>query len=88
MACAVIRAQSRKECAPESWGNARWVLSERVVPLPELPPSGSKAWAENQRADSSLSELWDEGLPVDKVRDGAPGHLVQGDLLVPKWAPL
>lgn len=39
----------------------------------------------SQRTDASLSALWDEVLPVNKVRDVAMVYWVQGDLLVHKW---
>ena len=41
----------------------------------------------SQKDDSSLSALWTEFLPAEKVRDIAQGYFVQGDLLVRKWVP-
>lgn len=41
----------------------------------------------SQKADLSLSALWDEVLSTDVVRDVAMGYFVQEDLLVRKWVP-
>lgn len=51
------------------------VPAKFVVPLPDLPSSISKKdLVERQRADPSLSALWDQVLPVDQVRDVALGY--------------
>lgn len=55
------------------------MLIEHVVPLPDLPSSVSREdWVESQRADSSLSSLWDKVKPVDKIRDVAQDYFVRG----------
>lgn len=83
-ACAVTRAQS---CAT--------VLEDKGVVVPpvhvslsSLPQAIScQEWGRSQRADSTLSSLWAEVLPSEKIRDVALGYFVQGDLLVRKWVP-
>lgn len=63
-------------------------IGEHVVSLPDLPPSVSREdWVKSQKADASLSALWDGVLPAEKVRDVAQGYFVQEDLLVRKWLP-
>lgn len=41
----------------------------------------------SQKANASLSALWDGVLPAEKVRDVAQRYFVQEDLLVRKWVP-
>lgn len=86
--CAVTRAQIRKKSADPHVSECSKSNVVHAVSLPDLPSSVSKEdWVRSQRDDSSLSALWTELLPAEKVRDTAQGYFVQGDLLVRKWVP-
>ncbi|XP_041824841.1 uncharacterized protein LOC121629272 [Melanotaenia boesemani] len=44
-------------------------------------------WVTAQRADHSLSAVWDQVLTYDPIEDVAQGYFVQNNLLVRKWSP-
>ena len=81
--CAVTRAQVKGAPVP-----SEAVTSVEPVPLPDLPPLVSRdEWIEAQKADVSLSSLWDQVVPGHQVSSVAQGYFVQEGLLVRKWLP-
>lgn len=61
---------------------------EDSVQLPEFPASVSwEEWVKAQKADPSLSDLFEHVFPGDDVQSVAHGYLVQNELLVRKWVP-
>lgn len=79
-ACAVMHAQSPNVSAPVRLVlkcKEDGVLVKHLFSLPDLPsPVSRKDWVESQRANLSLSALWDEALPVDKIRNVAQCYFV------------
>lgn len=71
-ACTVTHAQSRNVTAPDPPAlvcNDGMVTAEHVVSPPALPQSVLREeWVKSQRADSSLSTLWNDVLSVEKTR--------------------
>ena len=84
--CAVTRAQSRKMSADppvSECSKSNVVRSHCLISLRRC----QRRTGRSQKDDSSLSALWTELLPAEKVRDIAQGYFVQGDFLVRKWVP-
>ncbi|XP_060928436.1 uncharacterized protein LOC133002867 [Limanda limanda] len=86
-ACAVTRAMGRAESGPEPASEQEG--AEERVPIPNslLSVSRSGLVAE-QRADSSLSQLFDLVLTTEEGRSAASGYLLQDKLLLHAWINL
>lgn len=70
-ACAVTHAQSCKLTAtdPPAPGCGNQEIPLPVIYLPSLTPAVSREeWVKSQRADSSLSALWDEAVSLKNTR--------------------
>lgn len=84
-ACAVTRAMSRAQQEPEQ---GEEVDEIDVVNVPDSLLSVSRSVLEaEQKADSSLSQMFDAVLSKEAGRSAAGGYLQQEGLLVRKWSP-
>lgn len=85
IACAVTRVRSRAQQEPEKGEEVNEI---DVVNVPDslLSVSRSDLGAE-QKADPSLSQMFDAVLSKEAERSAAGGYLLQEGLLVRKWSP-
>lgn len=80
-ACAVTRAQLHATVAEGG-------KKERGPLLPELPAAISVGeWGNVQKADPSLSRLFENVFSGEQVQSAAHGYFIQDGLLVRKWVP-
>ncbi|KAK7895222.1 hypothetical protein WMY93_020547 [Mugilogobius chulae] len=81
-ACAITRAQSRAVVADGA------VKNESFPSLPALPAAFSlEEWGSGQKADPSLSVLFENLLSGVQVQSAAHGYFLQDGLLMRKWVP-
>lgn len=74
--CAVTRAQAKRGDIPE----------EPVV-LPVLPVAVSKEdWVKALKGDGTLTQLYEQVVPLSQARDMAHGYFEQESILVRKWS--
>jgi len=83
-ACAVTRAMSRSHQAEPDEEMAE--MEDVNVPDSLLSVSRSVLGAE-QKADPSLSQMFESVLSKEAERSAVGGYLLQGGLLVRKWSP-
>lgn len=88
-ACAVSRAMVRDGASRNSdGGNVKPEAESCLFSLSDVPFSVSlEDLRVEQRADPSLSSLFDQVLTVDEVTDSSRGYFIQDEVLVKKWVP-
>ena len=86
-ACAVTRARCHEKAEPE----VEQSMTERTgtcsVSMPDSLSVSHTVLATEQRADPSLSKLFDKVLSDADMKSAAIGYLCQDQLLVRKWVP-
>ncbi len=88
-ACAVTRAMARADVSHDfEAGNEKHEAELCAFSLSDAPLSVSRVdLTVEQRADPSLSALFEQVLPAEEVKDSSRGYFIHNEVLVRKWVP-
>lgn len=82
-ACAVTRAAAKAK-SDKSTENGDFKVQ---IDLPKSFSISQQELISEQKADSSLSDLFDQVQPSSEIQNSASGYFLQDEVLVRKWVP-